>query len=88
MTSQEYYEKMDALRQRLHDNKCAKCEELDQLAGDHKRKMREEMDFYEKEVRKVKMRYSEMQNDIEHAMNALKKQWHIEHPMQEVKVVE
>ena len=65
-----------------------KTNSKDNLAQEHKQKVRIEQDDYDRKVKEVRDAHTENQHRIEKKMHELKVQWAKEHPAEEVKVVE
>lgn len=88
MNREEYLVKMQEYREQLQwackNNRVL----LDNLAQEHKQKVRIEQDDYDRKVKEVRDAHTENQHRIEKKMHELKVQWAKEHPAEEVKVVE
>jgi hypothetical protein len=88
MTREEYLNKMQAYREELQEACKKNRETLDKLAQEHKLRQREEQERYDKAVKWQRDEHTENQHEVERKMHELKVQWAIEHPIEEVKVVE
>ena len=88
LTREWYLNKMQAYREELQNECKLNREALDKLAVNHKENVRKENDEYERMVREQRDAHTENQHTIERKMHELKVQWAIEHPIEEVKLVE
>ncbi len=87
MKREEYLEKMQSYHEEMRLECKANRVTLDQLAKEHKERQRQEKDQYDKLVNEQRDRHTEKQYEIERKMHELKVQWAIEHPVEEVIVV-
>ncbi len=87
MTREEYLVKMQEYREQLQFACKNNRVKLDNLAQEHKQKVRLEQDDYDRKVKDVRDAHTENQHNIERKMHELKVQWAKEHPVEEVKVV-
>lgn len=87
MTREEYLVKMQEYREQLQWACKNNRVQLDNLAQEHKQKVRLEQDEYDRKVKDVRDAHTENQHNIERKMHELKVQWAKEHPFEEVKVV-
>ena len=88
MNREEYLVKMQEYREQLQWACKNNRAQLDNLAKEHKQKVRIEQDDYDRKVKEVRDAHTENQHRIEKKMHELKVQWAKEHPVDEVKVVE
>lgn len=87
MDRKEYLQKMQSYREELQAESKRNRETLDKLANEHMERARAEADFYKKLVNEVRDAHTEKQHEVERKMHELKVQWAIEHPVEEVIVV-
>lgn len=87
MTREEYLEQMQEYREQLQWACKNNRVQLDNLAQEHKQKVRLEQDEYDRKVKEIRDAHTKNQHKIERKMHELKVQWAKEHPVEEVKVV-
>ena len=87
MTRQEYLKKMQSYREQLQANAIQSRKDLDDLNDQYRQDLTNLNQEKRNKARLIRDQHTDAQNDIERKMHELKVQWAIEHPAEEVIVV-